>query len=177
MENSSEYRERPFTGTVSEVSSPEFVDPKVLTDDRGNADLLVFERSWGHRLLAGVGFAMLVVGLILCIYCAVQLFNLSSWAGDVESIMTLGYVMYGVGLVAGIVIIPPALVGIYVAKHPEYSGVSIGLAIFGLVLVGAFVVYALAIGTSNVISVVLYALLFAVLPVLYLVASLKIRKK
>ena len=179
MGDSSDYRERPRTGVTDqqageELDRPQRVDPAVLTDDRGNKDLLVFEKTWGHRLLAGVGVAMLVVALVLIIYCALQLGKVSGLSGIADYLVTFGYLLYGFGLAAGIAVVPPAIVGIYVAKHPKRAGIAVAFAVVGLVLVGCFVVYAVVVGVTNLVSVFLYALLFAVLPVLYLIAALKI---
>lgn len=174
-----DYREHPRTGTTPEPDGvserPAKADPSVLTDDRGNADLLVFEKTWGHRLLAGLGYAMIVVGLVLIIYCAMRLANFIPLATGDNPMVTLGLVLYGVGLAAGILIIPPAIVGLWVARKPKHATVAVVLAIIGLVLVVAFVGVALATG-SAVVSALLYGLLFAILPVLYLIAALKVKR-
>ena len=151
------------------------VDPRVLTDDRGNPDLFVFEKTWGHRLLAGISAAMLVIAAVLIIYCISQLISVSGLAGIADFVVTVGYMLYGTGLVAGVLLIPPAIVGIYVAKHPKRVTVAIVLAIVALAMDVAFVVYALTVAASNAATILLYAVLLAIVPVVYLVASLKIR--
>lgn len=175
----SDYRELPRTGTAPEPGTaadrPKKVDPSVLTDDRANADLLVFEKTWGHRLLAGLGYAMIVVGLVLIIYCAMRLANFIPLATGDNPMVTLGLVLYGVGLAAGILIIPPAIVGLWVARKPEHATVAVVLASIGIVLVIAFIGVALATGSAP-FSAFLYGLLMAILPVLYLIAALKIKR-
>lgn len=174
---SEEYRERPRTGTNAGPAgtAPEAVDPSVLTDDRENESLLVFEKTWGHRLLAGLGITMLVVGAVLIVYCAIRLSNFVPLATGEGGMVTLGLVLYGVGLTGGILIIPPALIALWVSRKPRHALVAIVFAVIALVLVAGFIVYALSVG-SPVLTVLLYALLFAILPALYLAASIKIRR-
>lgn len=170
--------DRAETAPVAQESVPPEatrVDPRVLTDDRDNPDLLIFEKTWGHRLLAGICAAMLVIAAVLIVYCISQLISVSDLTGIADFVVTVGYMLYGTGLVAGIVLVPPALVGIYVAKHPKYVTVAIVLAIIALALDVAFVIYAFAVVASNAPTILLYALLLAIVPVVYLVASLKIR--
>ena len=111
MENYNDYRETPRTGRTPGYSDhehdPHPVDPSVLTDDRDNPDLLTFEKTWGHRVLAGLGVAMLVIALVLVV---------------------------------------------------------------------AFLGYALAVTPQYVVTALLYALALAILPVVYLIAALKIKR-
>lgn len=162
-------------GRLHGPAEPQKVDPRVLTDDRENPDLFVFEKTWGHRLLAGVGAAMLVIAAVLIVYCASQLFSVSNLAGIADFIVTVGYMLYGTGLVAGIALIPPAIVGIYVAKHPKRVVIAVALAIVALVLVALFAIAAFATAASNAATILLYTFLLAIVPVVYLVAALKIR--
>ena len=152
------------------------IDPRVLTDDRGNEDLLVFEKTWGHRLLAGVGVVMLVVAFVLVVYCVTQLVSVSSLAGIADFIVTVGYVLYGTGLVAGTLLVPPAIVAIYVAKHPKHALVAVVLAIIALVLVVVFIGLAFVASSASALTILLYAVLLAVLPVIYLIAALKVQR-
>lgn len=172
------YREHPRTGTTpargGSEDSPAKVDPSVLTDDRGNPDLLVFEKTWGHRMLAGLGYAMIVVAIVLILYCAIRLGGFISLATGENAMVTLGLVLYGV-LAAGILVIPPAIVALWVARKPQHATVAVALAIVGIVLVAVFIGYALVTG-ATAFSVALYGALFAILPVLYLVAALKVKR-
>ena len=49
------------------------------------------------------------------------------------------------------------------------------MGVLGLVLVGAFVAYAISI-QGQLFSIVLYAVVLAVLPLVYLLSALKIRR-
>lgn len=173
------YREHPRTGTTptrdDSGNRPSKVDPSVLTDDRGNPDLLVFEKTWGHRMLAGLGYAMIVVAIVLILYCAIRLGGFISLATGENAMVTLGLVLYGVGLAAGILVIPPAIVALWVARKPQHATVAVALAIVGIVLVAVFIGYALVTG-ATAFSVALYGALFAILPVLYLIAALKVKR-
>lgn len=162
-------------GRVSERPAVPQVDPRVLTDDRDNPDLLIFEKTWGHRLLAGVSAVMLVIAAVLIIYCISQLISVSDLTGIADFVVTVGYMLYGTGLVAGVLLVPPAIVGIYVAKHPRRVVAAIVLAVIALVLDIAFVVYAFSMAAGNATTILLYALLLAIVPVVYLIAALKIR--
>lgn len=174
-----DYRERPQTGTTPEAHAahrrPAAVDPRVLTDDRGNPDLLGFEATWGHRMLAGLGFAMIVVAAVLIIYCAIRVANFAPLAMGEGGVVTFGLVLYGIGLAAGVLVIPPAIVALWVSRRPSHAGIAVVLAIVALVLVAAFIGYALFTGAA-LVTVLLYGLLFALLPVLYLIAALKVKR-
>ncbi len=180
MENYNDYRETPRTGRTPGYSDhehdPHPVDPSVLTDDRDNPDLLTFEKTWGHRVLAGLGVAMLVIALILIAFCIVQLIRVADVAALMPDIGVLGMYLYGTALACGIALIPPAIVAIYVAKHPSKVMVAIVMAIIALVLVVAFLGYALAVTPQYVVTALLYALALAILPVVYLIAALKIKR-
>ena len=54
---------------------------RTLTDDRQDPDLLVFEKTWGHRLLAGLSVGMLVAALVFVVFCAWNLYGLASSLG------------------------------------------------------------------------------------------------
>ena len=139
MENYSDYRETPRTGRTPGHSGhehePQPIDPSVLTDDRDNPDLLTFEKTWGHRVLAGLGVAMLVIAIILIAFCIVQLIRVADVAALMPDIGLLGAYLYGTALACGIALIPPAVIAIYVAKHPSKVMIAIVMAIIALVLV------------------------------------------
>ena len=160
MENYSDYRETPRTGRTPGHSGhehePQPVDPSVLTDDRDNPDLLTFEKTWGHRVLAGLGVAMLVIAIILIAFCIVQLIRVADVAALMPDIGLLGAYLYGTALACGVALIPPAVIA--------------------LVLVVAFLGYALAMTPQYVVTALLYALALAILPVVYLIAALKIKR-
>lgn len=180
MENYSSYRETPRTGRTPGHSGhehePQPVDPSVLTDDRNNPDLLTFEKTWGHRVLAGLGVAMLVIAIILIAFCIVQLIRVADVAALMPDIGLLGAYLYGTALACGIALIPPAVIAIYVAKHPSKVMIAVVMAIIALVLVVAFLGYALAVTPQYVVTALLYALALAILPAIYLIAALKIKR-
>ena len=171
MENYDNYRETPRTGRTPGYSdhehAPQPVDPSVLTDDRDNPDLLAFEKTWGHRVLAGLGVAMIVVALVLIAFCIVQLIRVADVAALVPDIGALGLYLYGTALVCGIALVPPAIIAIYVAKHPARVTLALVVAFFG---------YAMVVTPQYVVTALLYALALAILPVVYLVAALKIKR-
>lgn len=180
MSDISDYRETPRTGRTPAYArheeAPEAVDPSVLTDDRPNPNLLVFEKTWGHRLLAGLGVAMVVIAAILVVYSIIQLFKLSDVMAIAPDVGTLGVFLYGTWLVAGIVIIAPAVVGIYVAKHPDKVNAALVMAALGIAAAFAFFAYAVISAPQFLLQAVLYTALLAVLPIVYLVAALKIKR-
>lgn len=145
-----------------------------LTDDRDNPDLLVFEKTWGHRLLAGMGVVMIVLGLVLVVYFASRIPSVSVYADVADWLVTMGYVLYGVGIAAGAAIIPPAILAIYVAKRPQHANLAIAAAVVALVLVVAFICYAVATQAGSVLTILLYAAILAIAPVVYLVAAVKV---
>lgn len=180
MENYNDYRETPRTGRTPGYSdhehAPHLVDPSVLTDDRDNPDLLTFEKTWGHRVLAGLGVTMIVIAIILIAFCIIQLIRVADVAALVPDIGMLGMYLYGTALVCGIALIPPAIIAIYAAKHPSKVMIAVVMAIIALALVVAFLGYALAVTPQYVVTALLYALALAILPVIYLVAALKIKR-
>lgn len=180
MSDFSDYRETPRTGRTpghhGHEHEPRPVDPSVLTDDRDNPDLLAFEKTWGHRVLAGLGVAMLVIAILLVAYSAVQLVRIYDISFIAPELGAMGMWMYGSCLVGGIALVPPAIIGIYVAKHPTKVMVAIVAAIVALALVVAFFLYAVMTTPQFPVAAVLYSLLLAVLPVVYLVSALKIKR-
>lgn len=155
--------------SAADTASFEFVD------DRKDMDLFMYEKTWGHRLLAGVSIAMFVIAIVLIIYCAGQLSSVSALAGVADYIVTIGFVLYGMGLMAGVVIIPPAVLGVFVSKHPKHASLAIVAAGIAFALDIMFVAYALATQAGAVTTVLLYALLLAFVPAVYCVAACKVR--
>lgn len=147
-----------------------------LTDDRQNPDLLVFEKTWGHRLLAGVSIAMLVAAFVFVVYCGWQLVELSNALGSQDMSHTFGFVLYTTGFILGVMLVPPAILGIHVAKHPKLALVAVVAAVIALLLLAAFTVYALSLPNVQAFSVLLYVGAGAILPVVYLVAALKVKR-
>lgn len=149
-----------------------------FTDDRDDPDLFIFEKTWGHRLLAGCGFALFVVAGILIIYCALQIPSVMNFADTMgeygQTIVTLGYVLYVTGIVAGVLVIPPAILAVYVATHPKRAPWAIGASLVAIVLVLLYVVYALSVGAAPVLNIALFSGLFALMPLVYLLASVKV---
>ena len=180
MENYDNYRETPRTGRTPGYSDhehdPQPVDPSVLTDDRDNPDLLAFEKTWGHRVLAGLGVAMIVIALVLIAFCIVQLIRVADVAALVPDIGILGLYLYGTALVCGIALVPPAIIAIYVAKHPARVTLAIVMAIIALALVVAFFGSAMVVTPQYVVTALLYALALAILPAVYLIAALRIKR-
>ena len=148
----------------------------MLTDDRDNPDLLVFEKTWGHRLLAGFSVAMLIGGGVVCLYCIFALVNIASAVGTEALVATFGFALYTAVLVGSVAVIPPALLGIYVAKHPRHTFACIAAAIVAFVLVAVFVVVGLGLPGAQPFSVALYAVVAAVPPLVYLIAAIKVRQ-
>lgn len=180
MPDVSEYRETPRTGRTPAYAgheeAPEAADPSVLTDDRVNPKLLVFEKTWGHRLLAGLGVAMIVIAIVLVIYCIIQLTKVAEVSAISPDLGTLGMYLYGTGLVSGLVIVVPAIVAIYVAKHPDKVTAAIVMAALGIAAALAFFGYAVTTAPQYIVQAILYTLLLALFPVVYLIAALKIKR-
>lgn len=136
-------------------------------------NLKVFEKTWGHRLLMGLCVCMFVGGLTLAIYCGMRYNNLSITSQD-DAMLLIAYVLYRVGFVAGALVIPPAILGVFVATHPRFVVASIIAGVVGLLCVGAFIVYAASTG-GQPFSIALYGVASALAPLLYLASSLKIK--
>ncbi|MGN0073662.1 MAG: hypothetical protein ACI36W_07730 [Coriobacteriales bacterium] len=137
-------------------------------------NLRVFEKTWGHRVLMGVSVCMFVAGLVVAIYCGFSLGNVYPMA-DYSLTHAMAAAFYTVGLVLGIAMFPPAVLGVYTATHPKTATAAVVMAVVGLLFVAAFVIYAISI-QGQLFSIVLYAVLLAALPVIYLVSALKIRR-
>lgn len=179
MEDYSDYRETPNTGRTPKYSEhelePSYVDPSLLTDDRPNPELFAFEKTWGHRVLAGISVAMIAIAVILIAFCIVQIVRISDVL-DVLPLAAFNMYLYVGGLIAGIVLIPPACIGIYVAKHPKKAMLAIAIAIVALVLVVLFFCYAMSVTPAFLVTAILYSALLAIIPIIYLIAALKIKR-
>ena len=149
---------------------------RTLTDDRQDPDLLVFEKTWGHRLLAGLSVGMLVAALVFVVFCAWNLYGLASSLGVQGMHATFGFVLYTAGIAAGVVVIPPALLGVYVAKHPQAVLAAIVAPLVAFALLVGFVLYASTVPGAQLFSVALFTGVGAVFPLLYLVAAVQIRR-
>ena len=146
----------------------------VLSDDREEEDLFLFEKTWGHRLLAGLGFVMLIAAVVLVVYFAMQISKVQVYAEVADWLVTMGYVVYGIGLAAGALLVPPGILAVLVAKRPWHARLAVAVGVFGLVLVAVFVALAFALDAGSATTIVLVAVLLAVAPVVYLVASVKV---
>ena len=145
-----------------------------LTDDRKDSDLLVFEKTWGHRLLAGVCVAMLVVAFVFVAYCVYGLASMS--ALGLENLrFTYGYSLYTTGIVTGVMLIPPAVLGIYVAKHPKWATLTLAAAVFAVAILIGIAVYASTLPGINMLPLMLYLGVASVFPIIYFVAALKVK--
>lgn len=137
-------------------------------------NLKVFEKTWGHRLLMGLSVCMFAAGIVLLIYCGMRLHSIQEVMSS-NAAYSYAYAFYLAGIVLGVAIIPPSILGVFTATHPKAAVAAIAAAIIALLLVLVFVVYSASIG-GQVFSIVLYALLFGVVPVAYLVCALKIKR-
>ena len=146
----------------------------VLSDDRAEDDLFLFEKTWGHRLLAGLGFVMLIAAVVLVVYFAMQISKVQVYAEVADWLVTMGYVVYGIGLAAGVLLVPPGILAVLVAKRPWHARLAVAVGVFGLLLVAVFVALAFALEAGSATTIVLMAVLLAVAPVVYLVASVKV---
>lgn len=136
-------------------------------------NLKVFEKTWGHRVLMGLSVCMFAAGIVLAIYCGLRIGSVKELV-ELSVNFQLAYAFYCTGLVLGIGMIPPAILGVYAATHPKFAIAAMVAAVVALVLIVAFVVYAISIG-GQVFSIVMFSVLFAIVPVLYLASAAKIR--
>ncbi len=137
-------------------------------------NLKVFEKTWGHRLLMGLSVCMFVAGLVLAIYCGVRLHSIQEVLTQ-NIAYSYAYAFYLAGLVIGVAIIPPSILGVFVATHPKAALAAVVAAVLALVIIIVFVAYSASIG-GQAFSIALYAVLFAIVPVVYLACSLKIKR-
>lgn len=179
MEDYGDYRETPNTGRNPKYSDHEFdpvkVDPSELIDDRLNPDLLTFEKTWGHRVLAGIGVTMIVVAFVLVVFCIIQIVRIVDII-DILPIYALRLYMYIAVIIGGVALVPPGCIAIYVAKHPKKVAIAIAAAIVGIALIVLFLAYVLFASPQLIVAALAYSVLFAIIPVIYLVAALKIKR-
>lgn len=147
---------------------------QLLTDDRQDSDLLAFERTWGHRMLAGVCIGMLVSALVLIVYCGYRLVSLAAVLGTAGLFATAIPVLYITVIVLSVLVVPPAIAGIVVAKRPRWALVAVIAPFAAFALLVAFAVYGLGVAAAQPFSIALYICIGAVFPVLYLIAALKV---
>ena len=73
-------------------------------------------------------------------------------------------------------IVPPAIVAIYVARRPDKVTAAIVMAVLGIAAALAFFGYAVTTAPQYTLQAILYTLLFGLFPVVYLIAALKIKR-
>lgn len=137
--------------------------------------LKVFESTWGHRLLLGISVCMFVGGLILAIYCGMRLASLASADLSTNIGVLVAYWLYVIGLIGGVAVIPPAILGVYAATHPKKIMAAVVAGVIGLVIVAGICIYFIVYGGS-LFSIILYTLALAIAPLLYLLSALKVKK-
>lgn len=146
-----------------------------LTDDRINPDLLVFEKTWGHRLLAGVSVSMLAIGCVIVLLCVMMIMGLLG-SGSPGVLGNFIAMLFAIGAVLGFALVPPAILGIHVAKHPQRANIAIAAAAIAFVLIVSYVVFSLTATAWQPFSVGMYALVASALPLVYLVAAIKVKR-
>lgn len=137
-----------------------------------------FEKTWGHRFLLGICIAMLVIAVLLIVYCFIALAGIAK-KYDPETtqvIVSIASAFYTTGIIGAILMIPPAIVGIIVSKHPRRVVFAYIFAGIALLLIILMVIYVIALHSFRPLTLILYAVLFLILPVSYLVAAIKIGK-
>jgi hypothetical protein len=137
-------------------------------------NLKVFEKTWGHRLLMGLSVCMFVAGLVLAIYCGMRVHSIQELLSQ-NIAYSYAFAFYAAGLVIGAAIIPPAILGVFVATHPKTALAAVVAAVIALLIVVAFAIYSASIG-GQAFSIALYTMLFAIVPVVYLICALKIKR-
>lgn len=140
--------------------------------------LVEFEKTWGHRVLMGVSIAMLFLAVLIILYSSLALGGLFGMK-DVETtqfLATIASMFYITAIIAAALMIPPAIIGIVVSKHPKNVILAYIFAIIAIALVVLLVIYVVASKEFTFFSLASYAFLLLVLPVIYLVASIKIGK-
>ena len=158
--------------------SPEKVQEMArrLSNDSKKKGFFTFEASWGHRMLLGLSIALILLAIIFVIYCVMRLIAATS-AQDYAILAQFSkfvYFYYGCGIVAGLALLPPAIIGICVAKSGKHTIlvciapiIAIALA---LILLGGRLIW----GTADIWASIWQAAVMLILPVAYLVAGLKV---
>ena len=173
------------TTKVIEPASASFVAPspekvqemaRRLSNDSKKKGFFTFEASWGHRMLLGLSIALILLAIIFVIYCVMRLIAAIS-AQDYAILAQFSkfvYFYYGCGIVAGLALLPPAIIGICVAKSGKHTIlvciapiIAIALA---LILLGGRLIW----GTADIWASIWQAAVMLILPVAYLVAGLKV---
>ena len=148
-----------------------------LNNDSKKKGLFTFEASWGHRMLLGVSIALIVLAIVFIIYCVMRLFSVASQPQDyiiTTQLTSFMYFYYGCGILAGVLLLPPAIIGIMVAKsgkHTLLACIAPVVAIFlALCLLGGRLIW----GTADVWASIWQAVVMLILPLVYFVAALKV---
>ncbi len=169
----------PATGAPISAPSPAKVQAMArrLSNDSKKSGFFTFEASWGHRMLLGVSIALIVLAIILVIYCVMRLVSVMSQPQDyfvTEQFSKFVYFYYGCGTVAGLALIPPAIIGIAVAKsgkHTILACIAPAIAAFlALALLGA----RLAWGSADIWASIWQAAVMLILPIAYFIPALKV---
>lgn len=133
-----------------------------------------FERNWGQRLLAGTGFVLFIAGVVLVAYFAWKMVSVGVYADVADWLVSMGRAVYGVGLAAGVLLLPPGVLAVLVAKRPQHAVLAVGVGIFGLVLVVCFVIAAFVLDAGSAATILVVGVLLAIAPAVYLAASVKV---
>lgn len=105
-----------------------------------------------------------------------QLIRVADVAALVPDIGTLGLYLYGTAIACASPSFRRPSSAIYVAKHPARVTLAIVMAIIALALVVAFFGYCHSGDAAVRGHALLYALALAILPAVYLIAALKIKR-
>ncbi len=147
---------------------------KSRSTDQGFAP--TFESNWGHRLLLGISILLAVASLLILVYCIIQYFSAATV--DIDGVTydaaSIYRPLYTLGIVGGILGLPPAAVGIYISRRPKHGIIAFGAAVIAIAIVVAVAVIALFMLGASVFMTLQICIGLIILPVAYLVASIKI---
>lgn len=140
--------------------------------------IVEFEKTWGHRLLMGISIGMLVIAVLVVLYCALALGKVLGNGGldATDFLSTVATALYVTGIVLFALMIPPAIIGIIVSKHPRLVILAYVFAALAILMLIVALIYILATQEFTLFALFVYIVLPLVLPVLYLVSSIKIGK-
>ena len=140
--------------------------------------IVEFEKTWGHRLLMGISILMLVLAVIVVLYCSLALAKILGNGGldTTEFLSMVATTIYVFGIIAFALMIPPAIFGIVVSKHPKLVVVAYVFSGIAILLLVALLIYIIATHGLTLFAFFAFFILPLVLPVLYLVSSIKIGK-
>lgn len=131
------------------------------------------EKTWGHRVLLGLSVSMIVAALVVIAVCAVKLLGIGSLE-LADAITMFTYAIAYVGLIASALALPPAIIGILVSRKPQLALLGVVAAIVALVLAVCIFAYLFFVAQGTLFVSLLCAVALAVVPVVYLLCSLKI---